>query len=127
MIKDNSLSAGKVVYGEASDDQIGKVLAQTPTAGTMAVLDTQVTLTVGTKSKPYHADMNVNIPASDTSVPLRVTLMESGVEVEQYNGMTSAGDAYSMIVPVSSSQTGPLTCRVYLNGEILLEQEVTLQ
>lgn len=127
MIKDNSLSAGKVVYGEASDDQIGKVLAQTPTAGTMAVLDTQVTLTVGTKSKPYHADMNVNIPASDTSVPLRVTLMESGIEVEQYNGMTSAGDAYSMIVPVSSSQTGPLTCRVYLNGEILLEQEVALQ
>ena len=33
----------------------------------------------------------------------------------------------SMIVPVSSSQTGPLTCRVYLNGEILLEREVTLQ
>ena len=72
-------------------------------------------------------DMNVDVPASETSVPLRVTLMESGVEIEQYNGMTSAGDAYSMIVPVSSSQTGPLTCRVYLNGEILLEREVTLQ
>ncbi len=127
LIKENNLTAGKVVYGEAADDQIGKVLAQTPAAGTMAILDTQVTLTVGTKSKPYHADMNVDVPASQDSLPLRVTLLENDNEVEQYNGMTTAGAAYSVIIPVSSSLSGPLSCRVYLNGQLIVEREVTLQ
>ena len=128
MIKENNLVAGKVIYGDVnSDDSIGKVLAQTPAAGTMAVLDTQVTLTIGAKGKAYHADMNVSIPAGAQSVPLRVTLEENGQEIEQYSGMTTAGDAYTVIIPVSSSQSGTLPCRVYLNGELISEQEVDLQ
>ena len=127
LLQENSLAAGKVVYGDASDDQIGKVLAQSPAAGTMAVLDTQVTLTIGAKSKPYHAELDVDIPAGTDSVPLRVTLLENDTEVEQYSGMTTAGGAYSVIVPVSSSLSGTLTCRAYLNGELIVEREVTLE
>lgn len=41
--------------------------------------------------------------------------------------MTTAGDAYTVIIPVSSSQSGTLPCRVYLNGELISEQEVDLQ
>ncbi|MDD3212407.1 MAG: PASTA domain-containing protein, partial [Eubacteriales bacterium] len=127
LLKENNLVEGKVVYGDASDDQIGKVLAQTPAAGTMAVLDTQVSLTVGAKSKPYHADMDIDIPAGDESVPLRVTLIENNTEVEQYSGMTTAGGDYAVIIPVSSSISGSLTCRAYLNGELIAEREVDLQ
>ena len=128
MLKENNLTAGKVEYGEvASEDKIGKVLAQTPAAGTMAVLDTQVTLTIGAKGKAYHAEMNVDIPANEQSVPLRVTLEENGKEVEQYSGMTTSGAAYSIIIPVSSSISGKLPCRAYLNGELIATQEVDMQ
>jgi hypothetical protein len=128
LIKENNLTAGKVEYGDtASEDQIGKVLAQSPAAGTMAVLDAQVSLTVGAKSKAYHADMEVDVPAANQSVPLRVTLVEDDTEVEQYSGMTNAGSAYSIIVPVSSNQSGMLVCRAYLNGQLTAEREVELQ
>lgn len=127
LIKENNLTVGKVEYGDTtSEDKIGTVLAQSPAAGTMAVLDTQVTLTIGAKGKAYHADMNVEIPAGDQSVPLRVTLEENGVEIEQYSGMTTAGSNYSIIIPVSSSLSGKLTCRAYLNGELIATQEVEL-
>ena len=128
LIKENNLSAGKVEYSDVtSDDKVGTVLAQTPAAGTMAVLDTQVTLTVGAKGKDFHADMDVEIPASIQSVPLRVTLVENGTEIDQYNGMTTEGGDYSIIIPVSSSISGTLTCRAYLNGELIAEREVVLQ
>jgi serine/threonine protein kinase len=127
LITENTLTVGNVVYGVATDDQIGKVLTQSPAAGTMAILDTQVTLTIGAKSKPYRTDVEIQIPAGSESVPLRVMLVENGTEVEQYNGMTTAGAAYSFIIPVSSTLSGTLTCRAYLNGELIAEKEVTLQ
>ncbi len=127
MLDENNLTAGKVVYGVAADDQIGKVLGQSPAAGTMAVLDTQVTLTIGAKAKPYHAEVDIDVPANEDSVPLRVTLTENGTETEQYGGMTTAGAAYSVIIPVSASSSGPLTCRAYLNGELIWEKEITLE
>ena len=128
LIQENNLSAGKVVYGDApTKEQIGTVLSQTPAAGTMAVLDAQVVLTVGAQSKAYHADLDIDIPANPESVPLRVTLEENGQEIDQYNVMTNAGSAYSIIIPVSSSLSGPLICRAYLNGELITEQEVVLE
>ncbi len=128
LIKENNLTPGQISYGEvAGDDKVGKVLAQNPAAGTMAVLDTQVALTLGIQGKAFHADMNVDVPAGAQSVPLRVTLVENGEEVEQYSGMTTAGDSYAVIIPVSSALSGPLTCRVYINGELLAEQQLTLQ
>ena len=128
LMKENNLSLGKVEYGDApSDEKIGTVLAQSPAAGTMAVLDTQVTLTIGAKSKAYHADIEIQVPAGTVSLPLRVTLVENQVEVEQYSGMTNAGDAYTIIVPVSSNISGPLPCLVYLNGQQIVSQEVDLQ
>lgn len=127
-LKDNSLTGGKVEYTEAAnDDSVGTVLAQSPAAGTMAVLDAQVALTIGIKGKAFHAEATVDVPASAQSVPLRVTLLENGQEVEQYSGMTNAGDGYSVIIPISSGLSGTLPCRVYVNGELVAEQEVTLQ
>ncbi len=127
LLSQNSLSVGKTVYADAAEAQIGTVLSQTPAAGTMAILDTQITLTIGAQSKPYHAEININIPANNESVPLRVILIENNMEVEQYSGMTTEGGAYSVIIPVSSSINGPLVCRAYLNGELIVQQEVELQ
>ena len=128
LLKENNLTVGNVEYADAvSEDKIGMVLTQSPAAGSMAVLDTAVTLTIGVKGKAFHGDMDVDIPAGIESLPLRVTLEENNEEVEQYSGMTTAGDAYSIIIPVSSSQSGMMVCRAYLNGELIVQQEVELQ
>ena len=127
-IRDNNLAFGKVEYSEVvSSDAIGKVLAQSPLAGTMAVLDAQMSLTVGIQGNAYHADIQVSVPKNKESVPLRVTLLRNGQEVEQYNGMTNANKAYDVIIPLGSPVSGVLLCRVYLNGSLLIEKEVTLQ
>jgi len=128
LIEENHLTAGRVEYGEATmDEQIGTVLAQSPAAGTMAVLDTQITLTVGVMGKPFHGEISIDIPKNDESVPLRVTLQENDEEIDQYNGMTTAGDSYAIIVPLSSSVSGLVPCRAYLNGELIVEQEVDME
>lgn len=128
LLQANGLSLGKVEYGDAlSEDKIGTVLAQSPAGGTMAVLNTQVTLTISAKGKEYHSEMSVNVPTGTQSVPLRVALVENGQEVEQYVGMTTPGAGYTLLIPLSSSTAGTLLCRAYLNGDLIAEQEVTLQ
>ncbi len=128
LIQENHLTPGKAEYSEvAAADKIGVVLAQTPAGGTMAVLDAQITLTIGAKGNAFHAEIEVEVPESKESVPLRVTLVTGSQEVEQYSGMTTAGKAYSVIIPIGSATEGSQLCRVYLNGELFLEKEVPLQ
>lgn len=61
LLRENNLSRGKVEYGDAvTDDKIGAVL-QSSQAGTMAVLDTQVT-TIGAKAK-RSTPISTTVPA----------------------------------------------------------------
>ena len=128
LIAQSSLECASPVYVEVSDAaQVGRVLAQSPTAGTMAVLGAPVTLTVGVESEPYHGELSVTPPASDRDRAIRVALVVGDMERTEYEGTIAAGAENTMLIPLSGTTQGETLCRVYLDGELYQELSVTLQ
>lgn len=127
LLRDSSLTEGTPVYVEVTDaSQVGQVLAQMPAVGTMAVLDAPVTLTVGIESEPYQGELSIDLPEADHDRALRVTLELDGEERVEYEG-TAAAAGGNVLVPLSATVEGEVPCRVYLDGELYLEQTVTLR
>ncbi len=127
LLRDSSLTEGTPVYVEVTDaSQVGQVLAQMPAVGTMAVLDAPVTLTVGIESEPYQGELSIDLPEADHDRALRVTLELDGEERVEYEG-TAAAAGGNVLVPLSATVEGEVPCRVYLDGELYLEQNVTLR
>lgn len=128
MLAENNLSEGATEYVETSDaSQIGQVLAQSPLAGTMAMLSTPVTLTVGMESQPYQGELSLTIPADLQERTIRVVLVIDGEERTKYEGTIAANAESNMLIPMSANVAGDLLCRVYLNGEMYQEATVTLR
>jgi len=129
LLVESNLSIGKVEYAEAEDERLfDRVVAQTPTAGTMATLQAQITLTVAYKGKGFHSEVSVTIPAAEEGRSFRVTLLEDGQETEQYAILLPAtGSETSLLVPVSSDLSGWLICKIYVNDSLWDEQEVEFQ
>lgn len=127
LLADNSLVPGTPIYVETPDSsQVGMVLAQTPASGTLAVLGAPVTLSIGVESQPYHGELALNLPAADKERQLRVTLIIDGEEKTEYEGTLSPSGGGAMIIPVSSTVSGELECRIYLDGEWFEQQTVNL-
>lgn len=127
LLKESSLTEGTPVYVEVTDaSQVGQVLAQMPAVGTMAVLDAPVTLTVGIESEPYQGEVSLDLPQADHDRVLRVTLELDGEERVEYEGTVDAAGG-NVLVPLSATVEGEVPCRVYLDGELYLEQTVTLR
>ncbi|MEG0742456.1 MAG: Stk1 family PASTA domain-containing Ser/Thr kinase [Clostridia bacterium] len=128
ILHESSLTAAEPVYVEVSDGtQAGMVLAQNPTAGTLAVLDAPVTLTVASAGKNYRAEVSITPGKSGKDRRLRVTLEENGTEVVKYEGIIAAGMDRAILVPISSDTAGELKCRVYLDDALAMEQQVKLE
>lgn len=128
VLGENSLTMAEPVYVEVLDEsQIGLVMAQNPTAGTLAVINAPVTLTVAMASKGYQSEISLTLESADHDRRLRVTLVENDAETEQYATIYEAGQSGSLIVPLSSSYSGAMTCRVYMDDVMILEQAVTLE
>lgn len=129
LLQENQLTVGKLEYAEVEDEKlIGQVVAQSPTAGTMAILNAQVTLTIAKKGKAYHSEVSVSLPQSAESRMLRVTLLEEGKEVEQYvSAVPASATGTSLLVPLSSDTGGTLVCRIYVGDVLWDEREVQLQ
>ena len=79
----------------------GKILSQTPVAGSMAILDTNISLTVAVPAALHNAVVSIPIPATAESAPLRVTIVIDNTEVEEYQGQTRVGNAYTNVVLLS--------------------------
>lgn len=127
LLHESSLTEGAPIYVEVSDsEQIGQVLMQTPAAGTMAVLDAPVTLTVGIASEPYQGELSISPPAAEQDRVLRVVMVVDGEEHTEYEGTIAAGNANVMLIPLSSDTEGGALCRVYLDGELFMEETVEL-
>ena len=127
LLKESSLTEGTPVYVEVTDaSQVGQVLAQMPAVGTMAVLDASVTLTVGIESEPYQGEVSLDLPQADHDRVLRVTLELDGEERVEYEGTVDAAGG-NVLIPLSATVEGEAPCRIYLDGELYLEQTVTLR
>lgn len=129
LLQESSLSVGKLDYVEVEDKMlVGQVVAQTPTQGTLAILNAQITLTLARNEKAYHSEVAVAIPAGATERALRVTLKEKNKEQEQYRSTVAPSTvATALLIPVFSDEKGPLVCCIYINDELWEEQEVELQ
>jgi len=128
LIEQNSLKIGELTMQSSEDeDEYGVVLSQSPISGSMAILDTSITLTIGVPATLNNAIVTIPIPAMTESATLRVTLSVNGSEVEQYQGMTQSGQAYTTIFLLSTAEQGPYICYAYLNGEEFYKQEVSLR
>jgi len=127
LLLESGLSEASAIFVETSDpSQIGMVLAQNPTVGSMAAMGTPVTLTIGIESQPYQGELALTVPESDQECVLRVMLVIDGNEVTEYEGTLAAGDQRVMIIPISANISGEIVCRVYLNNEAFSEEYVTL-
>jgi len=127
LLLESGLSEASAIFVETSDPaQIGMVLAQNPTVGSMAAMGTPVTLTIGIESQPYQGELALTVPESDQECVLRVMLVIDGNEVTEYEGTLAAGDQRVMIIPISANISGEIVCRVYLNNEAFSEEYVTL-
>ncbi len=128
LLVENNLTVAKPISVETTDpSQVGQVLAQTPTSGTMVVLGAPVTLTIGIESQPYHGELSVSVPEAEHDRVLRVTLVLGEEESTEYEGTVSAGNENVMLIPISATQSGEIACRIYLDGELFMEQTVTLR
>jgi beta-lactam-binding protein with PASTA domain len=130
LLAENELAVGKVEYQEVQDPAMAnRVMTQMPTAGTMATLQAQVTLTLAQIGKAFHSEVSITIPPAEEGRSLRVVLVENGQEVEQYSTALPATSSQTppFLVPLSSDIRGPMVCRIYVNDVLFDEQEVELQ
>ena len=127
-LSESTLTEGKVLYQDVPDAaQAGLVLAQAPAAGTLAMLDAPITLTVGRLAKAYHGTIAFTVPQGVAPLRVRVVLLEDGQETVQYDQSVTADTDVSISVELGSDLPGPLTCRVYLDDTLLEEREVALE
>lgn len=128
LIEQDQLKTGELTMQSTEDeDEYGIVLSQSPLSGSMAILDTSISLTIGVPATLNNAIVTIPIPALTESKTLRVTLSVNGSEVEQYQGMTQSGNAYTSVFLLNTAEQGPYICYAYLNGEVFYEQEVSLR
>lgn len=128
LLDQNALKLGEFVLESTEvEADYGTVLSQSPIAGSMAILDTSVTLTIGVPATLNNAIVTIPIPEMPESAALHVTLLVDGSEVEQYQGMTQSGKAYNTVLLLSTAGQGPYTCYAYLGGDVFFEQEVDLR
>ncbi len=127
-LAESTLTAAKPVYEDVADEaQIGLVIAQAPAAGTLAMLDAPITLTVGRRATAYHGSIEFTVPQAVAKVVVRVVLLEGDKVSEQYSqSMTPETDTV-ITVDLGSDLPGPLTCVIYIDDVPLEEREVTLE
>lgn len=127
LLAESALTEATPTYVETSDPaQVGLVLAQMPTNGTMAVLGAPVTLTIGIESQPYQGEVALSLPSADYDRRVRITLMVDDEEKTEYEGTIAANMDSVMLVPISSTIEGEQTCRIYVDGELFSEETVLL-
>ena len=123
-----SLSAN-LQYQETSDASLhGTVAMQSPAAGTQVIQKTSVTLTLyRVPSLTHAAVVTLQLPESTTSVVVRVTLTEDGVENTVWQ-MDYAPDATRRPqLELTAKEAGTYIYKVYVNEKFAYQQQVTME
>ncbi|MEG0493534.1 MAG: Stk1 family PASTA domain-containing Ser/Thr kinase [Clostridia bacterium] len=128
VLRENMLMTGEMVYVKVEDKALfGTVVAQAPEAGTLAMPDTPVKLTIAVESEEYQGEISLTPPTSNKEQQLRVALVVNGKEMVKYEGMVAADTQSAMLIPLSCEVGGTLSCNIYLDGKLFAQQEVTLE
>ena len=129
MLQENDLWVNKLEYQDADASvQSVQVVGQSLEAGTLAILNAQVTLSLSGNDELYHGIVNITPPEGTGNRKLRITLWDGESETEQFVGIApTLASPVTLAIPLSSKQQGSATCRVYLEERLIMEQEVTLQ
>jgi len=123
----SNLSEASATFIKTTDpEQVGKVLAQNPAAGTMMALGSPVTLSIGIESQPYQGSLALTVPASEQEHILRVMLVIDGREITKYEGTLAPGEERGMTIPINANTAGEVTCAIYLDDELYSTEYVTL-
>ena len=124
----SSLVAGDPLYAPVTDPaQVGKVIAQTPAAGTQAIIDGKVIVTIGVEdTTAFAGEVSFEMNASEGNRTIRVALLETQGETEQYSEVYPAGKSGTVTVPLKSSFGGTMICRIYVDSMLYQEQSVIL-
>ena len=127
-LQSSSLTTAEAVYMETTDpSQVGKVLQQSPAAGTMTVLSAPVTLTIGSERHLYRSEIHFQMPGTDADRTLLITLIAGGAETTVYEGTLPAGETADMLIPVVSTVEGAGLCRIYIDNTLTAEMNITLK
>ena len=125
LIDQDTLEIGPITLEKVEkNESVGIVLSQTPIAGAVVTLDTSISMTVGVPAAMHSAIVSVPIPAMQESKELELILTYGDTKEIEYSGMTRVGNAYTTVILVSNAEEGAFMCRAYLDGEMILEQEV---
>ena len=127
LINQDSLQIADITLEKSEvTENHGIILSQSPVAGSMAILNTSISITIGVPASLYNTVVFIPISQTMQSNELRVTLLVNDVEEEQYVASTRVGNAYTCIVLLSTASEGTYTCYAYLNDSLFFEQEVDL-
>ncbi|MBN1778220.1 MAG: Stk1 family PASTA domain-containing Ser/Thr kinase [Clostridiales bacterium] len=128
LINQDSLLIGEITLERTEViESHGIILKQEPVAGSMAILNTSITMTVGVPAALCNGVIYIPIPDTTESAELRVTLVIDDAEEMKYQGLTRVGNACTNVVLLNSTNEGVYTCYAYLDGEKFFEQEVELR
>ncbi|MBR4080986.1 MAG: Stk1 family PASTA domain-containing Ser/Thr kinase [Clostridia bacterium] len=116
-------------YQETADASLhGTVAMQSPAAGTQVIQGTSVTLTLyRVPSLTHAAVVTLQLPESTSSVVVRVTLTEDGVENTVWQ-MDYAPDATRRPnLELTAKEAGTYIYKVYVNEKFAYQQQVTME
>lgn len=127
-LQGSTLEAAEPIYMETADpSQVGKVLQQSPAAGTMMILYAPVTLTIGTESHLYRTEIHLTLPSAPEKRHLVVTLIIGGAETTAYEGWIEPDQVADMLVPITSGAEGEGVCHIYVDNVLTDEINIMLR
>lgn len=121
--------SGAIQYVDTENPDLhGKVASQSPAAGTQVIQNTSMLLTVYQVPGMRHtSDVKVLLHESETSLSLRVTILENDAETTVYQGKFSPEDSREVTVTLTTQMPGSYTYRVYIDDKFIYQDTVVTE
>lgn len=113
------------VIEKLSTEEEGNVIAQSVEAGTKALLGAPIQLTISqVQPVSYRAQKKVVIAIPEGGADVRCVVLEDNQEIEQFNTRYEQAGNQSIGLDLETETQGMHIMRVYVNGELKVEEEI---
>ncbi|MDO4483385.1 MAG: Stk1 family PASTA domain-containing Ser/Thr kinase [Clostridia bacterium] len=118
-----------LLYQETDDPALhGTVANQSPEAGTQVILETAVTLTLyRVPAMTHSAEITLELPDSETTINVRLTMMENGEETIRWQGDFAPDATRHPVMELTAAEAGSYIYKVYINDKFVYQQQVTME